>query len=553
MAASTAIVYAAKSTEDKHGSIPDQLGDCRALAEREGWDVLAEHSDEGFSGYSGNRGPGLADARRIAAEAAGVHGSCVLVVQHSDRLARGAGDTPDSAEHLAEILFWARRHRVELRSVQDDSTFTNPLLVFAMGERNHEDSRRKSEAVKGGMRRRAERGWPNGGPRPYGYRWEGPKGEQQLVPDEGEAVTVRRIFEEYAAGRSQQGIQRGLNEDGVLALRGGPWHQGSVRALLANPIYKGAVTLNGREYEGGHVAIVNAEVWERVAQLRKAGARTKGGGRGRRPKGEHLFTRGHLRCGECGQAMIPTTKSTRTPGKLYEVYECYGRKRSGVEFCSQEPIQRRVVDESVAIYFEQRCLDVEATRREIGEAMQRELADVQAVRVAAEHEERAAGETVARVERDYLAGTLSSESYEHLRPIAAAEHEGAKAKAAQLRSREAEVADGGEFRDAEQETLRYVSELRRAIMGQVRDAEGVEAVRAALLRLFECFTLRDDEHGDGSGPHYSPYLVGLGAKSSLKLVPTVREGVLLAGGVGPNPSPIALARAENKHVIGLTR
>ncbi len=35
-----AVIYAAKSTEDKHGSIPTQIEDCRALAAREGWEVV---------------------------------------------------------------------------------------------------------------------------------------------------------------------------------------------------------------------------------------------------------------------------------------------------------------------------------------------------------------------------------------------------------------------------------------------------------------------------------------------------------------------------------
>ena len=34
-----AILYAAKSTEDRHGSMPTQLADCRKLAEPEGWEI----------------------------------------------------------------------------------------------------------------------------------------------------------------------------------------------------------------------------------------------------------------------------------------------------------------------------------------------------------------------------------------------------------------------------------------------------------------------------------------------------------------------------------
>jgi Resolvase, N terminal domain len=62
------------------------LADCRAAAEAEGRDVVAQCSNESASAYKGDRGPGLeramAHADRAGAE---------LWVQHSDRLARGDG------------------------------------------------------------------------------------------------------------------------------------------------------------------------------------------------------------------------------------------------------------------------------------------------------------------------------------------------------------------------------------------------------------------------------------------------------------------------------
>ena len=61
-----AVIYAAKSTEDVHDSIPDQLRDCRGTAEREDWTVVGEFSDEAFSAYHGNRGPGLERAKQAA-------------------------------------------------------------------------------------------------------------------------------------------------------------------------------------------------------------------------------------------------------------------------------------------------------------------------------------------------------------------------------------------------------------------------------------------------------------------------------------------------------
>ncbi len=46
-----AIIYAAKSSPDERGSIPDQLKKCHKLAEAEGYEVVEEYSEE-----NGDRG-----------------------------------------------------------------------------------------------------------------------------------------------------------------------------------------------------------------------------------------------------------------------------------------------------------------------------------------------------------------------------------------------------------------------------------------------------------------------------------------------------------------
>lgn len=500
-----AIIYAAKSTEDKRGSIPDQLADCRGMAEREGWEVVAEFTDEAFSAWKGDRGPGLADARALAEESA----PCILLAQHSDRFARGAGDAPGAAQHLGEVLFWARRHGVELRSVQDAQTFDNPLMAFVMGERNAEDSRRKSEAVKGGMRRRAERGKTNGGPTPYGYRWQGPKGEQGLVPHEAEASIVRRIFSEFTAGNSQQSIGRGLNADGIRSQKGGEWFQGTIAKVLANPAYVGRVRFHGTVHEGTHPPLVAEETFEQATGLREATARTKGGGRGRLPKGGHLFVRGLLRCGICDGAMIPTTKPTRTKGSLYTVYECHTRKRLGTAHCPQEPVPRAIVDKAVVGYFAKVALDVEATRRDIEAASDRKAAETRTLREQAERELLAARERLARVKRALQDGHLDPADYAEQRTDLVAEQEAAQASVERLREQEAQAAQAIR-EDAEGETLRYLAELRAAVASGIQNASGVEALRAALVQLFDGFTFcRVSEFGSltGSKAATAEYLI----------------------------------------------
>jgi predicted phage gp36 major capsid-like protein len=69
------------------------------------------------------------------------------------------------------------------------------------------------------------------------------------------------------------------------------------------------------------------------------------------------------------------------------------------------------------------------------------------------------------------------------------ELQAATAKLDRLRDQEREVAAGGELRDAEEETLRRLGAVRHMIAGRVTGAEGLNGVRAALLQLFEGFTL----------------------------------------------------------------
>jgi hypothetical protein len=93
------------------------------------------------------------------------------------------------------------------------------------------------------------------------------------------------------------------------------------------------------------------------------------------------------------------------------------------------------------------------------------------------------------VKRDYTCGAIAADEWHELRPELIEEHEGAQAEVQRLRDQEQEVEGWGELEDAEAETLRLLSGVRRAIAGEVRDAEGIDAVRAALSRLFERFVL----------------------------------------------------------------
>jgi site-specific DNA recombinase len=230
-----AIIYAAKSTEDKRGSIPTQLEDCRAAAGAEGREIVAEYQDEAASALKGDRGPGLKAALEHAERLAETRGAAELWVQHPDRLARGDGL---QAMHLIEYVMRTRKAHVQLRAVQHDDSFKDLIRAVLTGERNHEDSERKSESVKAGMKRRKAKGLHSGGPRKYGYEYVRDD-YGRTVPDEphrtvaAEAAIVERIYREYVAGVSQNTIQRTLNGEGVPTTRGKSWHQGPSPRCLA--------------------------------------------------------------------------------------------------------------------------------------------------------------------------------------------------------------------------------------------------------------------------------------------------------------------------------
>ena len=123
-------------------------------------------------------------------------------------------------------------------------------------------------------------------------------------------------------------------------------------------------------------------------------------------------------------------------------------------------------------YFIQVGLDVEATRRQLAEARDAKLAEVRALLTDADREVAKLVDARDRVDRDYLAGNLARR--ESRPPHWQGRHglQGAKAQADRLRDQEREVEDWGELQNANAETLRQLSEIRAAIVGEITDRRG---------------------------------------------------------------------------------
>ena len=328
-----AAIYAAKSTEDKRGSIGTQLEECRERAEHEGWEVIGEFTDEAFSAYHGNRGDGLARAMAFCEEAGG---DIALIVQHSDRLARG---NVKDARHLVEYAIWAIKHDVRLVSLQDPEMLAEgdyALLMSAIGGmRNHQDSKRKAESVKAGIKRRRAKGkaW---GKAPQGYRVERRIVDGEVVSDpvvDPEAAPiVETLFAELDAGASTGDVARKLNRAGHLTQGGYDFTARRVRFMAENRDYMGA---------GPYPAIIDPELWERVNdKIRRADpAALQNSKGGRRPTADFMLRRLSF-CGECGQ---PVYAIVRHGVRLY----CCRAQVRNTGTCSSRPISADEVEQRI--------------------------------------------------------------------------------------------------------------------------------------------------------------------------------------------------------------
>lgn len=523
-----AVLYAAKSTEDPHGSIETQLEDCRSMAAREGFEVVDQFRDKGFSAYHGNRGPGLEDAKRVALAAAEEFGEAMLVVQHSDRLARGAGDAPGAADHLGELYFWARRHNIRLRSVQDDSNLEDAVRAVLIGERNTEDSRRKSEATRAGKRRRAERG-DSTGPVPFGYELEPVKdGEGKVVvdqsgkpmttgrrvPESGEAAVVRRIFALLDGGKGIGEITRWVNAHGVRTKRDNAFGRSRVREILRNPWYGGKVLGYGVIRDGNHEALLPWSEFDRISSKLdrgKAPAGTQPGDaadpvaasarRGGRPS-EIALLSGVMFCAHCGHRIWHRKGGRRR-------YVC-GNVRHATGICSAAPFDAQLTEEAVLNHLMDLFLDFDAwlegvTQHRLSqrEAYERTLAGIDSDRQGLTRDERLVRKDYVKHLRagneratEFTLGELSRIADDMQR----VDEEAAQAEAALAEH---------DRQDAADDMLDFWNQLSAAVRDEIVNAESVREANGALRERFAAiyvssppggpprldFILRDREPG----------------------------------------------------------
>jgi site-specific DNA recombinase len=437
-----------------------------------GWELADIYADKGVSGRKTDR-PELDRMLSTLGEI-----DCVIVWR-LDRLGR-------NTRHLLETYDRLEAAAVDLVSLSDDIDTSTPMgkamrvIMSALAELESATTGERVRAVMSG--RTSDKGLHHGSAPPFGYE----KPAKQLLPVEPQAGIVRRIFQEYAAGRSQGQICAALNGDKITSPGKKPvWIPSTISRITGRVTYAGKLEMNGEVFEGQHAPIIDAGLWEKVQSLRCANKHVRGKGKGRKPA-THLFIQGHLRCALCSGIMLPRT-DTRS-GREY--YMCSTRSELGKEACAMRNVPRLPVDQAVFDYFSDVGIDLDATRERLLTTLTAKQNETKQLLRAAQKAERGAAAAIERVKDDYAAGKIEAEDWKELRNDLRARQREASERAQAL---EAELASAdGESEavaSAGDSALERLAEVRAAVAGEISNPADIEAARAGLQRMFEAFLI----------------------------------------------------------------
>ncbi len=255
-----AVIYARYSSDkQREASIEDQIRLCKERAAREGWSVIGSYEDQAVSGASLIR-PGI---QALMQDAQGGRFDLVLA-ESLDRISR-------DQEDIAGVYKRLRFAGVKMLTLSEGDI--SELHIGLKGTMGALYLKELAEKTRRGLRGRVEAG-KSGGGNSYGYdviktvsaTGEAERGERRI--NEQQARIVRRIFNDYAAGKSPKAIAKALNRQGVPGPSGKGWGQSTINGnwrrgtgILNNELYVGRLVWNRLSY------IKNPDTGKRISRL----------------------------------------------------------------------------------------------------------------------------------------------------------------------------------------------------------------------------------------------------------------------------------------------
>lgn len=381
-----AAAYARVSTEhdDQMNSLASQkLYFTNFICSQPGMKLSEVYYDEGISGTQTNKRAGFNQMIEDA-----LQGKFNLILtKEVSRFARNTVDTLYYTRKLKEagvgVIFTI--DNIDTRDTDGE------LRLTIMASLAQEESRKTSERVKWGQKRRMEQGVVFGRDL-LGYTVK----NGVLSINEEEVPVVKAIFHKYTnEGKGTHVIARELLEEGFHPKRIKQWSNTVILRALRNEKYVGDLCqkktytpdylTHKKKYNRGqeekvyikdhHEGIIDRDLWDRTQEeLRRRSPSEEQKSR----HSNRYWCSGKICCGECGCRFISRTKK-RQAG-TYRAWWCYQKSRHGGPKmldgqkvgCSNRSVNERALFACVKYCLDLLCNDKERIRKEV-------LTDIQTI------------------------------------------------------------------------------------------------------------------------------------------------------------------------------
>ena len=320
--------------EDQSNSFESQQRYFRQYIERNpDWELYEVFADEGISGTSTRKRKAF--HRMIACAK---NGDFDLII--TKEISRFARNTLDSIYYTREL----KKHGVGVIFMNDNINTLDgdaELRLAIMSSIAQEESRKTSERVKWGQKRRMEQGVVFGRSM-LGYDVMGGK---MTINEEG-AKVVRLIFHKFVEeGKGTHVIARELREEGISPMYVKEWSNTVILRVIRNEKYCGDLVQkktytpdflsHEKKYNRGeeefviikdhHKPIISRELFDKANRILDAKSLSQVG------KAKHSnrypFS-GKIKCGCCGSSYVARYK-TRKDGSRYKAWRCNEAAKNG--------------------------------------------------------------------------------------------------------------------------------------------------------------------------------------------------------------------------------
>lgn len=321
-------------SEDQANSFESQQRYFRQYIEREpDWELFEVFADEGISGTNTKKRKEF--NRMIACAKIGAFD--LIITKEISRFARNTLDsiyyTRDLKKYGVGVIFM----NDNINTLDSDAE----LRLAIMSSIAQEESRKTSERVKWGQRRRMEQGVVFGRSM-LGYDV---KDGKMYINEEG-AKIVRLIFYKFVKeGKGTYVIARELREEGIIPMRGKDWQNTVILRIIRNEKYCGDLVQkktytpdflsHEKKYNKGqeefiilkdhHEPIISRELFEEANRILDAKSLLP---ESRAKYSNRYPLSGKIKCGKCGASYVARYK-LRQDGSKYKAWRCYEAAKYG--------------------------------------------------------------------------------------------------------------------------------------------------------------------------------------------------------------------------------